>query len=86
MSQLLTPASAAAFAFALWAGLGNAGAAPFSVIFLTNPGASVVDVSSKKQHHSYSKSHPCVGDEIPALQRYQPQVLWPRSMRCYPHR
>jgi len=30
-------------------------------------------------------AHACAGDEIPELQRYQPQVLWPRSMRCYPH-
>ena len=89
MRYFLITASVASFAIAAWAGLGEAAAAPvfmsFSTGFLTSTGARTVAVSYDKRHRSYHKSHGCAGDEIPELQRYQPQVRWPPSMRCHPY-
>jgi hypothetical protein len=94
MRHLLITASAAALAIALWAGLGEAEAAPFSVGGLTSPGASAVDVGYNRRHRSYYaykgyRSRSCAGGgyaEIRELQRFWPQTSWPPSMRCFPYR
>ena len=94
MRHLLITASAAAFAIALWAGLGDAEAAPFSVGGLTSPGARTVDVGYNRRHRSYYdyedyRSDSCAGGGFAAireLQRRWPETLWPPSMRCFAYR
>jgi hypothetical protein len=94
MRHLLVTASAAALAIALWAGLGKAEAAPFSVGSLTSPNSPAVDVGYTRRHRSYYgnedyRSYSCAGGgyaEIRELQRLWPQTLWPPSMRCFPYR
>jgi hypothetical protein len=81
MRHLLIAASAAALA--LWVGLGEAEAAPFSLGGLTSATAPAINVVYNQRHPSHYKTHPCTSDEIAALQRYQPQVRWPSSMQCH---
>jgi hypothetical protein len=85
MHYLLIAASGAALAITLWAGFGEAQATPLSLSGPTTPRVPALDVAYKRRHESHYKSHACTGDEIPELQRYQPQVRWPSSMRCHPY-
>jgi hypothetical protein len=94
MRHLLMAASAVALVIALWAGAGEAVAAPVSVRSPTSPGVVAVDVSYNRRHRSYYayedvRSHNCDGGGyagIRELQRFWPQTLWPPSMRCFPYR
>jgi hypothetical protein len=85
MHYLLIASSGATLAIALWVGFGEAQATPLSLRGLTTPRVPAFDVAYKRRHESHYKSHACTGDEIPELQRYQPQVRWPSSMRCHPY-
>jgi hypothetical protein len=90
MRPLLIAAGTVVLSTALWAGLGETEAAPFSAGALTNAGAPI-DVSYYRRHRSYYayKSQNCAGpgyNEIRELQRRWPQTLWPPSMRCFPYR
>jgi hypothetical protein len=86
MRHLLITASAAALAIALWAGLGEAEAAPLSVGGLTGSGVPVLDVGYNRRHRSTTPPHGCANrDEIRELQREYPETRWPPSMRCVPY-
>jgi hypothetical protein len=101
MRQFMITAGAAAFAIALWAGHGEAEAAPFFVGGLTSQGAPAVDVGYYGRHRSIRSYYAYEdypyrsyryryyggggSDEVRELQRFWPQTLWPPSMRYYPY-
>jgi hypothetical protein len=90
MRHLLIAASAATFAFAVWA---NPGQGHASSGGLTSPGVPVVDAGYGRRYRTYyapkDARYRCEGGgwaEIRELQRFRPEQLWPPSMRCFPYR